>query len=356
MVIGVVIPCYRVKRYISDVLSKIGPEVSRIYCVDDACPEKSGKFIEETIFDPRITVLFHKENKGVGGAVISGYEAALQDGVDVIVKLDGDGQMDPGLIPRMIHPIITGQADYTKGDRFYAMEYLKGMPLIRKCGNALLSFLSKFSTGYWNIFDPTNGYTALSAAVARELPFDKIARRYFFESDMLFQLNLLRAVVRDIPFRATYQGEISSLRINKILSEFLYRHCTNFMKRIFYTYFIRNFTLGSIELALAIFSLFYGIAVGSYNWFNSITSGILASPGTVMLSALPIVIGLQLLLAFFGEDITMVPKVPIQNDLYPSPNAITQLRLSQKQVIETVYHSRNPDVQFEELRSVQKTG
>jgi dolichol-phosphate mannosyltransferase len=204
MKIAVVIPCYKVKQYVLDVISSIGQEVGIIYCVDDACPENSGNFIAMNVKDPRVRVMYHSENQGVGGAVISGYRAALGDGADIIVKIDGDGQMDPALIPKMVLPIIENMADYTKGNRFFLLKYLKGMPIIRKAGNAALSLISKFSTGYWDIFDPTNGYTAIAASMASELQFDKISRRYFFESDMLFQLNILRAVVKDVPIKATF--------------------------------------------------------------------------------------------------------------------------------------------------------
>lgn len=324
MKIAVVIPCFKVKQYVLGVISSIGKEVGSIYCVDDACPEQSGNFIESIVKDPRVKVIYHSENQGVGGAVMSGYKAALKDGAEIIVKIDGDGQMDPALIPRMVLPIIENIADYTKGNRFFLMKYLKGMPVIRKTGNAVLSLMSKFSTGYWDIFDPTNGYTAIAASVASELQFDKISRRYFFESDMLFQLNILRAVVKDIPIKAKYQGETSSLKINKILFDFLNRHCSNFVKRIFYNYLIRNFTLGSIELFLAFFSITTGIVIGGTNWISSINSGVAATSGTVMLSALPIVIGFQLLLAFFGEDINMVPRVPVNRQLGKEMHGLIQ--------------------------------
>src|SRR5690606_32001950 len=149
--------------------------------------------------DPRVRVIRHASNLGVGGAVITGYQAAIADGMDILVKLDGDGQMDASLIPDFIEPIINGEADYTKGNRFFDLEELRSMPRIRLIGNAVLSFMTKFSSGYWNLFDPTNGFTALHADVARYLPLSKISKRYFFESDMLFRLNTLRAVVHDIP-------------------------------------------------------------------------------------------------------------------------------------------------------------
>ncbi|HZV64622.1 MAG TPA: glycosyltransferase family 2 protein, partial [Telluria sp.] len=189
--IAVVIPSYRVTRQVLDVIAGIGPEVSRIYVVDDQCPDSSGTLVRGACADPRVTVLQHAKNLGVGAAVMTGYRAAIADGATIIVKLDGDGQMDARLIPNFVAPILAGEADYTKGNRFYDLEQIHAMPPMRLFGNALLSLLTKLSSGYWDLFDPTNGYTAIHADAARHLPFDKISQRYFFETDMLFRLNTL---------------------------------------------------------------------------------------------------------------------------------------------------------------------
>ena len=227
--IAVVLPCYRVREHILPLLSRIGPECSLIYCVDDKCPESSGSYILEHIKDPRVRVLFHDMNQGVGGAVMTGYRAAIQDGANVLVKIDGDGQMDPALLPAFVAPILEGSADYTKGNRFYHIEDVREMPAIRLVGNAVLSFLTKLSSGYWSTFDPTNGYTAIHSSVARLLPFAKIDRRYFFESDMLFRLNVLKCSRRGYtqwpPF---ISGEKSSLVISSIIGEFLWKHARNY--------------------------------------------------------------------------------------------------------------------------------
>lgn len=309
--ISVVIPCYRVKAHILTVLKGIGPSIKHIYCVDDACPDNSGDFIEQNNLDPRVTVLRHPKNQGVGGAVLTGYQAAIENNDDIIVKVDGDGQMDPSFIPKLIAPIISNEADYTKANRFYNLEFIESMPLIRKIGNALLSFLSKFSTGYWDIFDPTNGFTAIHSKVAQELDFNKIAKRYFFETDMLFRLNIIRAVVRDIPCRAYYGTEESHLKIKNIMIEFTIGHCRNFFKRIVYNYFLRNFTVGSLGILFAVILLPAGIIKGFYEWYLSDSTGHLASAGTVMFSALPIILGFQFLLVFFNQDMQSVPRTPL---------------------------------------------
>lgn len=308
--IAVVIPTYKVTRHIGEVVAGIPSDVAHIYIVDDACPDGSGRFVEANIKDPRVRLIYHKANQGVGGAVMTGYQAAIAEGADVIVKVDGDGQMDPGLIPYLVDPILAGEADYTKGNRFYDLEEIRAMPPMRLFGNAVLSLMTKLSSGYWNLFDPTNGYTAIHADVARHLPFEKISRRYFFETDMLFRLNTLRAVVVDMPMDAKYGDEVSNLKISRIISEFLFKHARNFFKRIFYNYYLRDLSLASIELPLGLLMLFFGIGYGTYHWFESAQAGLSTPAGTVMLAAMPILTGLQLILAFIGYDIASVPKRP----------------------------------------------
>ncbi len=231
--LAVVIPCYRVRDRILDLLAGIGPEVDRIYCVDDACPEASGTLIETLSRDPRVVVLRHAANRGVGGAMITGYRRALEDGADVVIKIDGDGQMDPGLIAPFVTPIAAGIADYTKGNRFSDPATLRTMPPVRLLGNAVLSFLTKLSTGYWSVADPTNGFTAIHGNVLRMLPLDVVSEDYFFESDMLFRLGIAGAVIAEVPMRAVYRDEPSSLRIGRIVLPFLARHAANTVRRLF---------------------------------------------------------------------------------------------------------------------------
>lgn len=310
--IAVVIPCYRVKAQILGVLQKIGPECWRIYVVDDKCPENTGDYVRESITDPRVSVLYNEKNLGVGGAVREGYEQAIADGAGVIVKIDGDGQMDPELIRDFVQPIIDGEADYTKGNRFYSLDYISQMPMARICGNAVLSFMTKLSSGYWDLFDPTNGYTAIHASVASMLPLSKISPRYFFESDILFRLNTIRAVVRDIPMRSVYGSEVSNLHIGRILPEFTVKHVVNTLKRICYNYYLRNFSLASIELIMGIVAIGFGVVFGAIKWVASVSAGGRpATAGTVMLAALPVMLGIQFVLAFFNYDIISTPRYPI---------------------------------------------
>lgn len=313
--IAVVIPCYRVTRHILGVIAAIGPEVARIYVVDDACPEGSGRLVQESCADPRVHILWHTENQGVGGAVKSGYTQAATDGMEIVVKIDGDGQMDPGLITQFVKPILKGDADYTKGNRFYNLEKIRSMPGIRLFGNAVLSMVAKFSTGYWNTFDVTNGYTAIHVKIINHLPLAKISNRYFFETDMLFRLNIIRACVMDIPMNAVYADEKSNLKIKDIFLEFVAKHIKNAMKRIFYNYFLRDMTAASLELLLGLVFFGFGICYGLLQWAHTLSTGTLAPSGTVMLAALPVIMGLQMLLAFVTFDVSNVPSRAIQQNL-----------------------------------------
>ena len=318
--IAVVIPCFRVKSQILDVLSGIGPECQAIYVVDDGCPEGTGDHVEAECRDPRVRVLRHDANRGVGAATLTGYEAALVAGAAVIVKLDGDGQMDPAWIPRLVRPIQDGEADYVKGNRFFDLDGLGAMPRARVLGNSLLSFASKLSSGYWNVFDPTNGFTAIHAAVARRLPLAKLARGYFFESDLLFRLGILRAVVCEIPMPAVYRGEPSSLVIRRVIFEFGWKHCVNTVKRIFYSYYLRNFNIASIEILAGLLFLAFGVWFGASHWLDGIRANVPATSGTVMIAALPVLVGVQLLLAFLTYDLQNVPREILHRRLEPAPS------------------------------------
>lgn len=309
--IAVIIPTYKAINHILGVINSIGQEVTRIYVVDDCCPDKSGEFVSANCNDARVIVIKLDENQGVGGAVMTGYKAAANDGMDILVKIDSDGQMDPELILDFVTPIMLGEADYTKGNRFFDLEKVSSMPKDRLFGNAILSLMCKVSSGYWNLFDPTNGYTAIHADVVRHLPFQKISKRFFFETDMLFRLNTLRAVVVDVPMDAKYGDEVSNLKISKVIGEFLVKHFKNFFKRIFYNYYLRDMSLASIELPIGALSLLAGLLYGGYHWIASANAGVSTSAGTVMLSALPILAGIQLLLGFIAFDISSIPVRPI---------------------------------------------
>ncbi|MBU3584101.1 glycosyltransferase family 2 protein [Polynucleobacter sp. 15G-AUS-farblos] len=311
--IAVIVPCYKVRNQILTVLRGIGNEVSQIYVVDDACPEQTGIFVLENIQDDRIKVIILSENQGVGGAVKEGYFAALADGWEIFVKIDGDGQMDPKLISEFVEPIAARKADYTKGNRFYDLEHLNRMPKVRLIGNSILSFMNKISSGYWNIFDPTNGYTAIHRDLVKRIAFNKVHSRYFFETDMLFRLNILKAQVVDIPMDAKYGDEVSNLKITSVFGEFLVCHVRNFFKRIFYNYYLRDMSLASVELPIGIVALLFGLIYGGSNWYQYGHQGLTTPVGTVVISTIAVLFGTQLILAFLAFDIASVPRRPIHH-------------------------------------------
>jgi dolichol-phosphate mannosyltransferase len=316
--IAVVIPCFRAKRHVLGVLAAIPPLVDRIYVVDDGCPEGTGSAVEDGCRDPRVGVLRHERNLGVGAATLTGYRAALADGAEIVVRLDADGQMDPARIAQLVSPIADGSADYAKGNRFFDLEGLRAMPRLRLVGNSILSFASKLSSGYWNVMDPTNGFTAIHAAVLRQLPLDKLAPGYFFESDLLFRLGTIRAVVQDVPMPAAYGDEESSLVIRRVAAEFAAKHVANTAKRLFYSYYLRNFNIASIEIALGAALIAFGSWIGATRWYEGHRHNLPATSGTVMLAALPVLVGIQLVLAFLSYDLANVPRDVLHRRLAPA--------------------------------------
>ena len=312
---AVVIPCYRVRKQIFGVVSKIGSEIDKIYVIDDCCPESTGKYVLDECTDPRVSVIFNEQNKGVGGAVIAGYKEALNDGASVIIKVDGDGQMDVSKISRLIAPILAGEADYCKGNRFYRIDELIVMPKARLFGNSILSLLNKMVNGYWNIVDPTNGYTAIHSKALELLPLDRIDNRYFFESDMLFRLATIRAVVNDIPIPAIYGDEKSSLKIGRVIWEFPRKYLVRFFKRIFYIYILRDFNAGSIQMFIGLLFMLTGLFFGIYHWIINFRQMSATPTGTIMISALLLILGFQLLLGALNFDIQNLPKDPLQKSV-----------------------------------------
>lgn len=310
--IAVVIPCYRVRDHIANVIGQIDEKVNRIYVVDDYCPDKSGEFVKKTFSDSRIQVIFHSANQGVGGAVITGYKAAMADGMEVIVKIDGDGQMNPQLIGSIARPVLQGYADYSKGNRFDSLDNLVSMPKLRIIGNAVLSIWSKVSSGYWTITDPTNGFTAIHRKALDAINLDKVRKSFFFESDLLFRLSIANCVVVDVPMVAVYGDEKSNLRIWKVLFEFPWRHSINFLKRIFYRYYLREWSVGSFELPIGIFLIVFGTWFGLTSYLAASAAGVPTTAGQVTASAVALILGVQLLLSFLAYDVQAEPRIPRQ--------------------------------------------
>lgn len=307
MNITAVVTAYNVKSHIENVVKAMPLFVNNIIVVDDKCPQETGSFIEELNLE-KVIVIFHKYNQGVGGAVVTGYKKALELNSDIVVKVDGDGQMNPANISKLIQPIIDNKADYTKGNRFVDLKALKQMPKVRLFGNSVLSFLVKVSSGYWDIMDPTNGFTAISKDTILGLELEKLSKRFFFESDMLINLNIQNCVVKDVSFSAKYEDEESSLSVTKVLFDFPSKLFKGLLKRIFYKYYIYDFNMASIYMLLGFPLFMFGIIFGSVSWYSSFTTGVLASTGSIMIAVLPIILGVQFLLQAISIDIENLPE------------------------------------------------
>ena len=288
--------------------------VAWIIIVDDHSLDKTWEVIN-SLKNKRIFIIQHEKNQGVGGAVLTGYKKAVELGAKIIVKIDSDGQMDPAYLIPLITPILANQADYTKGNRFLHATELKSMPLIRRIGNAGLAFLTKAASGYWDIFDPTNGYTAISSKIIPLLNTDRISRRFFFETSLLLELGLLRAVVEDVSIPAIYGDEKSHLSEWKTLIEFPFKVARGLVRRIIYQYFIRDFTAFSLLFISGVFGILFGSYWGIDSWVRSTMTGMVASTGTVMIAVLPIILGAQFILQAMVMDVQNVPTQPLSNDV-----------------------------------------
>lgn len=306
--IAVVIPTYRAAGHIATVIGGLPELMDHIIVVDDQCPEESGKTAAElSKTDQRITVIFHPKNLGVGGAVITGYKKALELQCDIVIKMDSDGQMDPAYITHLIQPVIHGSAGYTKGNRFVDFKALRSMPTLRLMGNSALSFMVKSCSGYWNIMDPTNGYTAISSDALRKLNPDKISKRFFFEIDMLIRLNIHNIVIKDVPIPARYGIEKSSLSIRDTLFRFPFLLMKGLIKRFILKYLIYDFNMASVYTLFGMPMVLWGVIYGLYKWIENATAGIPTPTGTIMLSVLPLILGTQFLIAAINIDINSTP-------------------------------------------------
>ena len=314
--IAAVIPAYRVENEIADVVRGLPAYISHIIVVDDASPDSTSDVVADLVKrNRRIVLIRHEQNQGVGGAMVTGFRKALELGAQIIVKIDGDGQMNASHLPELIQPLIEGKADYAKGNRFRDFVALQKMPFIRRLGNMGLGFLAKAATGYWNVFDPNNGFVAIRSEALAQLPLERIDRSYYFETSMLANLYLIGAVVRDVPMPARYQGETSSLIIRRVLFEFSFKLMATFLRRILLKNFIYDFSMGTIYLITGVPLLLFGLIFGIIKWIHYAHLNIAAPTGTVMIPTLTVLLGIQLLLSFIESDLRSVPKEPLCESL-----------------------------------------
>ncbi|HYI41348.1 MAG TPA: glycosyltransferase family 2 protein [Allosphingosinicella sp.] len=313
--LAVVIPSFRAAATIGAVLRAIGPEVDHIYVVDDGCPDSTGERALREISDPRVELLRNPRNLGVGGAMKRGYARALADGVEIVVKLDADGQMDPRHIRRLIAPIVHGVADYAKGNRFApphlmpsgsSPRALRAMPAARRAGNMAFSILHKGATGYWRIGDPANGYTAIHARALKRIGLEALADCFFFETDMLYRLNLIDAVVADVALPACYPGSGSNLRLRRVVPRVAWMTASRLVRRLRAKYFTGAWNLGSVKLFAATAMIAAAAGLAGWRWIRPLSG----SEGSQAAAAC-LLLGLGLLVAAGLYDARTAAREPL---------------------------------------------
>ena len=305
--IHVVIPAYNVAPYLGAVLRGIPDFVDTVTVVDDGSTDDTAAAAKNA-GDPRVIVLGSPANEGVGGAMARGFEHALAQGDGIIVKMDGDGQMDPADLPRLLEPIVDGRCDYAKGNRFLRSRELDIMPRARLAGNFVLTFLTKLASGYWNVFDPQNGYLAITSGTLRLLDLGRLSRRYFFENDMLINLNIFDARVCDVAMSSRYGTEGSSMRLGRILCSFPFHLFRGYWHRFYRKHVLRDFSPVALFMLTGLPLLAWGTGFGLYTWGQSWLQNQFASTGTVMLSVLPFLVGFELVLQALVLEIRDTPR------------------------------------------------
>jgi glycosyltransferase involved in cell wall biosynthesis len=306
--IAAVVPAYKEENMISTVIDTMPAYVDHIVIVDDCSPDDTSGVVRQSV-DPRVTLIRHEVNQGVGGAIITGHRAAMELGSDVNVIMAGDAQMDPSYLPPLLERVTTEGYGFAKANRFFAPESFEGMPRYRVFGNIVLSFMTKLASGYWHLFDPQNGYTAVRTEVLQRVPLEHVARRYSFENDFLIHLNILQVPAVDVPIPAVYGSEVSSIKLGRVIPELLSLLTKGFWRRIWYRYVLWSFSPIALLLVLGLVLFLFGLGVAIWVCFQ-VAASVVATAATVMLAALPLMLGTQLLISALQLDIQASPSTP----------------------------------------------
>lgn len=308
--IAIVIPYYNASKHIVAVVSGIPDSIHSIIIVNDESKEPlpENEILEVKNLNVQLIVLQNTSNLGVGGATKNGFQYAINNDFDIVIKMDADNQMDAKFLPDLIKPLISKKAEMAKGNRFSDRKHLNKMPIIRRFGNLFLSFLTKIASGYWNNFDPTNGYLAIKISTLKKIDLNKLSDRYFFETSLLAQLYFVNARIKDISMPPIYADEKSSMQVWKMPLIFMNNLCKIFIKRILKRYFLYDFNITSIYLIVGVPMFIFGIIFGIYNWIFYYNKNELTPTGTIMIVTLSIILGFQLLLQAIQFDISSSPK------------------------------------------------
>ena len=300
--IAVAIPCYKVEQHLQQVVTGLPDFVDSIILVDDCSPDSTPKLIDQLVNGNRIIAIHHPQNKGVGGAMKSAFLRAIETGMDVVVKIDGDGQMDSRFIAPMIDAL--NDADFAKGNRLFDRQMLCKMPFIRRIGNMGIGFLVKASSGYWNVSDPVNGFFAIRTQTLRQMDLQRVADRFFFESSMLIEMHYTGARIKEVTMPAIYADEKSNLSISKTLLSFPPKLIAAWLRRLHLRYFVYDFNICSLYLLAGIPLFLFGLIFGLCEWIHYASLGLGAPTGTIMVAVLTFILGFQMLLSAAQYDIS----------------------------------------------------
>ena len=300
--LAVVIPAYQAEKTIRAVIEQIPPYVDWIVVTDDASTDGTAEAVGG-MPDPRICLLRHERNTGVGGAMITGFRKATELRANLVAKIDADGQMDPKHLDRFARAAVRYECDYVKANRFGHIEKLPTMPRLRLAGNLLLTFLTKFASGYWNVFDPQNGYVMITHKMLKRLNLKRLDHGYFFENSMLIHLNIMKARIAEIYLPACYGGEASSMRLSRIVTTFPGKLLRGYLYRIYQKYVFRSLSPFALLLLFGIIATTWGTVWGCMAWWRSFATQVPATTGTVILALLPLLLGWSSLLQALVLDV-----------------------------------------------------
>lgn len=300
--IAVAIPCYKVEQHLEQVVSGLPPFIDSILLVDDCSPDGTPALVDRLADGSRIVAIHHPQNKGVGGAMKTAFRKAMEMGADVVVKLDGDGQMDASYIAPLVEALEG--ADFAKGNRLFNRQMLRRMPAIRRIGNMGVGFMVKAASGYWNVSDPVNGFFAIRTKTLRQMDLDRVADRYFFESSMLIEMHYTGAHISEVNMPAIYGDEHSNLSVGKTFFSFPPRLIAAWLRRLHLSYFVYDFNICSLYILVGLPSFLFGLIFGLCEWIHYASISSPSPTGTIMVAVLTFILGFQMLLSAAQYDIT----------------------------------------------------
>lgn len=315
-IVAAVVPAHNEAMHIQRVIQTMPDVIDHIVVVDD-CSSDATTELATAVGDPRVSVIRHPENTGVGGAILTGHKAAFALGADINVVMAGDGQMDPRFVTDLLEPIVEDGFGFAKADRFFSMDSFSGMPRHRVVGNIALSFATKLASGYWHLFDPQNGYTAIHRDTLERIPLDRIRHGYSFENDLLIHLNILRVPAVDVPIPAVYGDEVSGIRLRRVVPEIAGLLFHGFWKRFIYKYVLWSFSPIALFLLGGLSLTGFGLLVGA--WVVAHTLGTAtASTGSVLLAVTPFLLGMNMIMYALMLDIQESPDAPVTSRGMPA--------------------------------------